>query len=81
MAAMSAVAAWLAPGSWRSAARPQSLLPPLQVHVCGGEPRLHRGVQVPDRHCPISFVACVTVRCGTDAAVTWGLRSRNIRPV
>ena len=58
--AVSRAAAWLAPG-------PQSPLLALQVHVCSGEPRLHRGLQVPDRHRPISFVVCVPVQCVTDA--------------
>lgn len=68
MTAVSHAATWLAPGSQHSAPRPQSPLPALQVHICGGEPRLHRGLQVPDRHRPISFVVCVPVQCVTDAA-------------
>lgn len=48
--------------------RPQCPPLPFQVHVRGGEPRLHRGVQVPDRHCPISFVVGVTVQCLTGTA-------------
>lgn len=71
---MRGVAVWLAPAL---RAVPSSSVPdaPLQVHVCGGEPRLRRGVQVPDCHRTISFVVGASVQRVTEAAGSPGAES------